>query len=93
MQPLSAVLEGIELEVVERVWEGGFYECRDGSVVGPMIDDGCYPSFGYAAAFGGNGRELWLSDGWSRAGDRNRDLVREVHPPLTWTGLQWERVF
>ena len=90
-QPLDAVLAGVELEIVDHVFEGSFYECRDGSIVGPMIDDGCEPSFGYAAALGGHGKELWLVYGWSRAGDRGRDLVKEVVPPLTWTGRQWVR--
>jgi hypothetical protein len=89
MQPLDAVLAGIELEIAGQVYEGSFYECRDGSIVGPMIDDGCDPSFGYAAALGGYGSELWLSDGWSRAGDRGRDLIREATPPLIWTDRQW----
>ena len=76
------------IEVVGSVYQGGFYRCRDGAIVGPMIDDGCEPSFGYKAALGGN--EEWLHDGWSRHGNRSRDLVREVFPPLLWTGRGWK---
>lgn len=83
-----------EADAVGRVYEGAFYQCRDGSVVGPMIDDGCEPSFGYAAALGGIRDEAWLSDGWSRAGIRARDLITElkIKPDgmnLAWTGCEW----
>jgi hypothetical protein len=48
--PLDVVLSGVELEIAGRIQEGAFYQCRDGSIVGPMIDDGREISFGYAAA-------------------------------------------
>jgi hypothetical protein len=89
IQPLDAALAGIQLEIVGRAYEGAFYECRNGSIVGPLIDDGCEPSFGYAAALGGQRGENWLVEGWSRQGNRERDLVREIEPPLTWTGQEW----
>lgn len=89
-QPLSAVLAGIELEIVGNVYRGYFYECRNGQIVGPMIDDGLEPSFGSKAALGRDD-EHWDSYGWSREGNRDRDLVKEADPPLTWTGSEWLR--
>jgi hypothetical protein len=58
--PLDVVLSGVELEIAGRIQEGAFYQCRDGSIVGPMIDDGREISFGYAAALGGYRGEEWL---------------------------------
>jgi hypothetical protein len=91
MQPLDVVLAGVELDIVGRVHAGAFYECRDGSIVGPMIDDGHEPSFGYVTALGGTHDDLWLTEGWSRTGERGRDLVKEAQPPLMWTGRSWSR--
>lgn len=84
--PLDVYLSGAEVEIVGHVFEGGFYECRNGDIVGPMVDDGREPSFGYKAALGGAHGEEWLSDGWSRAGNRKRDLVRLAKLPLIWDG-------
>ena len=92
-KPLSVYLadkeSGDETSVVGCVYEGGFYQCRNGDIVGPMVDDGREPSFGCKAALGGSWGEEWLSDGWSRNGERTRDLVRAVKPPLTWNGMRW----
>jgi hypothetical protein len=76
-------------DVVGRVHMSAFYRCRNGVIVGPMIDDGRDPSFGYAAALGGEYQETWYSDGWSAGHGRDRDLVAEVKPPLTWDGFTW----
>jgi hypothetical protein len=75
-----------DLNIIERVYERAFYRCRNGAIVGPIVDDGREPSFGYVAALG---KGEWDVYGWARNGKRAHDLVEEIKPPLTWTGAEW----
>ena len=89
MKPLSVFLSGEDVPIVGHVWIGAFYKCRNGDIVGPMIDDGADPSFGYIAAMGCPKDEIWYSEGWCSTGNRDRDLVEGIEPPLTWTSTYW----
>jgi hypothetical protein len=71
--------------VIGRVQLGGFYRCRDGRIVGPMIDTGTWR---YEAALGAPGTR-WDIYGWSSPHVEELDIVEEAQPPVTWTGDEW----
>jgi hypothetical protein len=74
------------VEVVGKVHTGGFYRCRNGVIVGPIIDTGTWR---VSAALGCDGA-CWDVYGWSKTLGHWSDLVEEVLPPLTWTGDMWQ---
>jgi hypothetical protein len=77
------------MSAIGAVRKGAFYECRDGTIVGPMTDadDGHF-----AAAKGADWKERWSVDGVAIGDDRTRDFVSVVSTQLLWKGQGWRRL-